>query len=105
MKFEIFSGKFQNAVNVLEYYGYGMHNEDIMYMMWIKLQIADLSMFMLSLKIDYIHNVENYTKILQYIATQIPTTKIQPFSPTGVSELNMIERHGSNRFGIYCPAF
>ena len=41
MKFEIFSGKFQNAVNVLEYYGYGMHNEDIMYMMWIKLQIAD----------------------------------------------------------------
>ena len=65
MKFEIFGDKFQNAVNVLEYYGYGMHNEDIMYMMWIKLQIADLSMFMLSLKIDYIHNVENYTKILQ----------------------------------------
>ena len=42
MKFEIFSGKFQNAVNVLETYGHGMHNEDIVYMMWIKLQSADL---------------------------------------------------------------
>ena len=40
MKSEIFSGKFQNAVNILETYGRGMHNEDIVDMMWLKLQSA-----------------------------------------------------------------
>ena len=29
MKFEIFSGKFQNAVNFLETYVCGIHNEEI----------------------------------------------------------------------------
>ena len=33
MKFEIFGGKFQNVVNVLETYDRRMHNEDIVYMM------------------------------------------------------------------------
>ena len=42
MKFEIFSGKFHNTVDILETYGRGMHNKDIVYMMWIKLQSADL---------------------------------------------------------------
>ena len=42
MEFESFSGKLQNAVNILETYGHRMHNEDIVEMMWIKLDILDL---------------------------------------------------------------
>ena len=104
MKFEIFGDKFQNAVNVLEIYSRGIHNEDIVDMMCLKLQSADLTMFVTYLKVYYRRNRQNYTKILQEIATQIPTTKSQPFSPTGVSELNRIEGRGGNRFGGYCPA-
>ena len=45
MKFEIFSGKLQNSVNVLEMYDQRMHNEDIASMMWLKLQSSDLSIW------------------------------------------------------------
>ena len=81
-----------------------MHNEKIMDRMWLKLRSADLSMFVSSLKVDYRRNIQNYTKIPQEIATQIPTNKSQPFSPTRVSELNRIEGRGGKRFGRDCPA-
>ena len=104
MKFEIFSGKFQNAVNILEIYGRGMHNEDIIYKMWIKVQSVELSIFVSSLKVYHRRNIQNYTNILHEIASQIPTTKSQPLNPIGVSELNRIEGRGGNRFGGDCPA-
>ena len=56
MKFEIFSGKFQNAVNVLETYGRVMHDEDIMEMIWLKLQSAEFPMFVSYLKVEYRRN-------------------------------------------------
>ena len=65
MKFEIFGGKFQNEVNALETYGRGIHNEDIVDMMWLKLHSADFSIFLSSLKFNYRRNKQNYTKILQ----------------------------------------
>ena len=65
MKFEIFSGKFHNAVNVLETYGPGIYNEDIVDMMWQKLHSTDLSMFVSSLKVDSRRNRQKYTNILQ----------------------------------------
>ena len=104
MKFEILSGKFHNAVNILETYGRQIHNEDIVEMIWLKLQSTELSMFVSSLKIDYRQIIQNYSNIFQEIATQIPTAKSQPFSPTEVYELNRIEGHSGNRFGIYFPA-
>ena len=58
-----------------------------------------------SLKVDYLCNSQNYTGILQEIDTQIPTNKCQPFSPTGVSEINSIEGRDRNRFGGYLPAY
>ena len=58
-----------------------------------------------SLKVDYLCNSQNYTGILQEIDTQIPTNKCQPFSPTGVSEINRIEERNRNRFGGYFPAY
>ena len=97
MKFEVFSGKFQNAVNILETYGRGMHNDDIVDLVWTKLQNADLSLFVSSLQVDYRRNRQPYTEILQEIATQIPATSTQPFSPTSVSDIHRIEggRDGS----------
>ena len=37
MKFEIFNRKFQNAVNILDSYSRIMHNEDIVDLLWEKL--------------------------------------------------------------------
>ena len=59
---------------------------------------------------DFQFNLESALKwerweieLSEEIATNIPTTKSQPFSTTGVSELNKIEGRGSNRFIRDCP--
>ena len=40
MKFEIFNRKFQNEVNILDSYGRTMHNEDVVDLLWKKLNNA-----------------------------------------------------------------
>ena len=91
MKFEVFSGKFQNAINVLSMYGRAMHNEDIVDLLWPKIQSADLAMFLSSLKVDYRRNRQVYTDILQELAMQIPVSATQPFSPTSVSDIHRVD--------------
>ena len=100
MKFEIFSGKFQNAINVLSMYGRAMHNEDIVDLLWPKIQSADLAMFLSSLKVDYRRNRQVYTDILQELATQIPVSATQPFSPTSVSDIHRVDERNKGK----CPA-
>ena len=42
-------------------------------------------------------------KLFEKISTQIPTTEIQPYSPTRVYELNRIDGRSFNSFGGYWP--
>ena len=87
MKFKVFNSNFQNAVNVLGSYGWTMQNEDVVDLLWTKVNNAELAIFMDSIKADYCSNRQKYTGILQKIATQIPTGKIPLFTKAGVSGL------------------
>ena len=40
MKFEVFNSKFQNEVNILDSYGHTMHSEDVVDLLWKKLNNA-----------------------------------------------------------------
>ena len=83
-KFEVFNSKFQNAVNILDRYGCTMHNEDVVDLLWKKLNNVELTMFLASIKVDYRRNCQKYTKILQESATHIPTGKTPLFTTAGV---------------------
>ena len=84
MKFEVFNIKFQNTVNILDSYSRTMHNKDVVDLLWTNLKNSELAMFVASIKVDYRRNRQKYTKILQEIATQIPTGKTPPFTTAGV---------------------
>ena len=38
--FDVFNSKFQNSVNILGSYGRRMHNKDVVYLLWTKLDNA-----------------------------------------------------------------
>ena len=64
MKFEVFNSKFQSAVNILDTYGRNMYNKYVVDLLWTKLNNAELSMFVASIKVDYCRNHQKYTAIL-----------------------------------------
>ena len=65
MKFEVFKSRFQNAVNILDSYGRTMHKKDVVDLLWMKLNNAELAMFVASIKVDYFFQLP---KIYQYFA-------------------------------------
>ena len=78
-----------------------MHKKDVVDLLWMKLNNAELAMFVASIKVDYRRNCQKYTDILQEIATQIPTGKTPPFTTDGILELNM--GGNNNRSTSACP--
>ena len=65
IKFKVFNSKFQNLVNILYSYDFTMHNKDIVYLLWTKLNNTELSIFVASIKVNYRRNRQKYTDILQ----------------------------------------
>ena len=65
MKFEVCNRKFQNAVNILDSYNCTIHNEDVLDLLWVKLNNTELAMFVASIKVDYRRNHQKYTEIMQ----------------------------------------
>ena len=59
MKFKVFNSKFKNAVNILDSVGRIMHNKDVIELLWTKLNTAELTVFVTSIKVDYRHNRQN----------------------------------------------
>ena len=64
MKFEVFNSKFKNAVIILDIYGHTMQNRDIVDLFLKKLNNAELTIFVASIKVDYCRNHQKYTAIL-----------------------------------------
>ena len=63
MKFEVFNIKFQNEVKILDRYGRTMHNKDVVDLLWKKLNNAELTNFVASIKVNYRRNRQKYTDI------------------------------------------
>lgn len=87
MKFEKFVANFQKAIDDLERYGRGMHDADIVDMIWPKMCNPELASYVVSLKVHHQHQRRGFREILQDIATQVPTIANTAFSPRGVAEL------------------
>ena len=101
MKFEVFNSKFQNAVKILDRYGCTMHNEDVVDLLWNKLNNAELEMSVDSIKVNYWRYIQKYTNILQEVAIQIPTGKTPTFTTAGVTELKTGGNNNRNKSS--CP--
>ena len=72
MTFEKFVATFHKAIDDLEMYGRGMHNGDIVDLLWTKMGNPELAPYVVSMKFHYQAVRRGYKETLQDIATQIP---------------------------------
>lgn len=98
MTFEKFVAKFVKAVDELDKRHRGMHNADIVEMIWKKMTNPELSQYVVALKVQFQRQPRPYQEVLQDIASQVSTTPINPFRKQ--SEVNRSE---DNQAGEECP--
>ena len=72
MTFEKFVATLQKAIDDLEMYGRGMHNGDIVDLLWTKMGNPELAPYVFSMKVHYQAIRRGYKEILQDIVTRIP---------------------------------
>ena len=69
--FETFVRKIIKAVDELEKRGRGMHNADIVEIIWQRVSNAELSQYLTALKVQFQHQPRNYREVLQDIASKV----------------------------------
>jgi hypothetical protein len=79
LKFEKFVAKFVKAVDELDKRNRGMHNADVVDMIWQKVTNPELNQYVVALKVQFQREPRNYQEVLQDIASQIPTLPINTF--------------------------
>ena len=79
MTFENFVRKLVKAVDELEKRSRGMHNADIVEIIWQRVSNAELSQYRTALKLQFQHQPLNYREVLQYIASQVPSIGVDTF--------------------------
>ena len=67
MTFEKFVSKLVKTVDELEKIGRGMHNADIVDIIWKKVSNAELSQYIAAVKVQFQYQPRNYREVLQYI--------------------------------------
>ena len=68
MTFEKFVATFQKAIDDLDMYGCGMHNCDIVDLLWTKMSNPELAPYVVSMKVHYQVVRRGYKEIFQDIA-------------------------------------
>ena len=71
MTFEKFVSKLVKVVDELEKQGRGMHNADIVDIIWKRVRNSELSQYLTALKVQFQHQTRNYREVLQDIAIQV----------------------------------
>ena len=79
MIFETFKSKLIKAVDELDKRGRGMHNADIVEIIWQRVSNAELSQYLTALKVQFQHQPRNYREVLQDIASQVPSIGVDTF--------------------------
>ena len=79
LKFEKFVAKFVKAVDELYKRNRGLHNADVVYMIWLKVTNPELNQYVVALKIQFQREPRNYQEVLQDIASQISKLPIKTF--------------------------
>ena len=79
MTFKTFVSKLVKAVDELEKRGRGMHNADIVEIIWQRVSNAELSQYLTALKVQFQHQPHNYNEVLQDISIQVPSIGVDTF--------------------------
>ena len=79
LKIKNFVAKFVKAVDELDKRNRGLHNADVVDMMWKKVTNPELNQYVVALKVQFQRETRNYQEVLQEISSQIPTLPINTF--------------------------
>ena len=79
MTSENFVSKLVQAVDELEKQGRGMHNVDVVEIKWQRFRNAELSQFLTAPKVRFQKQPHNYREVLQDIASQVPSIRVDTF--------------------------
>ena len=79
LKSEKFVAKFVKTVDEINKSNRGLHNTDVVDMIWKKVTNPELNQYVVALKVQFQRETRNYQEVLQYIASQIPTLPINTF--------------------------
>ena len=98
MKFEKFVTGFVKAVDDLEKHECGMHNADVVDLIWKKITNPHLSQYVTELKVQFQREPREYKDILQDIASQVPNLRVDTFR-----KFSEVGRHGNDE-NSRCPS-
>ena len=101
MTFEKFVRNLVKSVDELERRGRGMHNVDIVEIIWQRVNNAELSQYLTALKIQFQHQPHNYREVLKDIASQMPSIGIGTFQKASEVSVQGTESGGAPDQGIY----
>ena len=101
MKFETFFSKLVKALNELEKRGKGMHNADIVEIIWQRVSNAELRQYLNALKVQFQHQPRNYREVLQDIAIQVQSIGVDTFQKSSKVSVQGIESGGAPDQGVY----
>ena len=90
--------KIVRAVDELDKRNRGLHNADVVDMIWEKVTNPELNQYIVALKVQFQREPWNYQEVLQDIASQIPTLPINTFRKA--SEVGWIVDDNSGFEGI-----
>ena len=76
MKFEKFVAKFNQAVDELEKHNRGLHNADVIDIIWKKIMNPELSQYVTEFKVQFQRQPQYYQDILQEIARQLSSLHV-----------------------------
>ena len=102
MKFEKFVTKFTRAVDESEKRNQGLHNSDIIDLIWKKIMIPELSQYVTALKVQFQRQPRDYQDILQDIARKVPSLQVPNFKKASkVGAQDRIQTKGCPYKGEY----
>ena len=102
MKFEKFVAKFIQELDELEKRNRGLHNADVVDIIWKKMMNPELSQYATSLKLQFKRQPRYYQYILQDIAIQVPSFHIPNFRKASkVGTQDHIHTNGFLNKGAY----
>ena len=101
MTFEKFVRKIVKAVDELEKRGRGMHNAEIIEIIWKRVSNDELSQYITSLKTQFQQQPRNYREVLQDIASQVPSIGVDTLRKASEVSVQGTESGGAPDQGFY----
>ena len=101
LRFKKFVSKLVKAVNELEKQDRGMHNADIVEIIWHRVSNAELIHYITAVKVQFQHQPRNYREVLQDIASQVPSIGLDTLRKAYEVSVQGKELGGSPDQGVY----